>query len=74
MADVTNELMYELMKAMNDRLNKVDQRGDEIKAELQAIRGHMLATSQDVANIYSILGEHGRRLERIERRLELVEA
>jgi DNA anti-recombination protein RmuC len=74
MAEVTNELMYELMKSIRGEVVAVRSEVRELKSEMQAMRGHMLATQQDIANIYSILGDHSHRLERIERRLELVEA
>ncbi len=43
----------------------------EIKAELSAIRGHLVSLQQDVHNIYGILGRHDLSLEKIENRLEL---
>lgn len=73
MTNVSNELMYELMKSMNERLIRIDGRIDQVESELRAIRGHMLAQQQDIANIYATLARHEVRLERIERRLELAE-
>jgi tetrahydromethanopterin S-methyltransferase subunit G len=73
LAEVTNELMFELMKRMHERFDKVDHTLSEVKHELNAMRGHMVAMSSDIANIYSILGRHDDRLDRIERRLELRE-
>jgi hypothetical protein len=37
------------------------------------MRGHMLATQHDIANIYATLHRQDHRLDRIERRLELAE-
>jgi hypothetical protein len=73
MPEITNELMYEVLKQIQDRLVGLERKTDEIKAELQAIRVHSLAVQQDVQNIYSILVRHETRLERIERRLEIAE-
>jgi hypothetical protein len=45
----------------------------ELKAEMQAFRGHMISLQTDDHNIYAILARHDTRLDRIERRLNLVE-
>jgi len=74
MADVTNELIYEVLKQLQDRMGSFDRKLDEVKSELQALRIHSVAVQQDIQNIYSILTRHDARLERIERRLELAEA
>jgi hypothetical protein len=73
MAEVTNELMYEILKRIQDRVDMTDKKVDELKAEMQAFRGYMISLQQDVHNIYAILARHDTRLDRIERRLELVE-
>ena len=73
MAEVTNELIYEVLKSMQSDLATVKHDVRELKSETQAIRGHLVATQQDVANIYAMLGRHEVRLDRIERRLELRE-
>jgi hypothetical protein len=66
MAEVTNELMYEVLKSLHSdvRLLKDGQR--EIKQELISIRGQLIAMNQDIHNIYGIL-------DRIEKRLQLHE-
>jgi chromosome segregation ATPase len=73
MAEASLDLMLEILKSMQDRQMKTDAKIDELKAEMQAFRGHMISLQQDVHNIYGILGRHDARLERIERRLDLVE-
>ena len=73
MAEVTNELIYEVLRSMQERLSRLENGQTEIKSELNAMRGHMLATQQDVANIYITLVRHETRLDRIDRRLELRE-
>jgi hypothetical protein len=73
MAGVTNELIYEVLKQLQDRMMKFDAKMDEVKAELQALRNHSMAIQQDTSNIYTILGRHENRLDRIERRLEIAE-
>jgi hypothetical protein len=73
MAEAGNELIYEILKQVQDRLGSVDRKLDEVKVELQALRTHSMAMQQDTANIYMILVRHEARLDRIERRLELAE-
>jgi chromosome segregation ATPase len=74
MADITNELMYEVLKSMQRDLSEVKNNIGEIKLELNAVRGHMVSMQQDVHNIYGVLTRHEGRLDRIERRLELSES
>jgi len=71
--EVTNELMCELLKSMQVRLVRMDGKLDEVKLELQAIRGHQLAIQQDFSVIYSKLSHIEDRTGRIEIRLGLVE-
>ncbi|MBT1154151.1 hypothetical protein J1C56_00945 [Aminobacter anthyllidis] len=73
MAEVTNDLMYELLKRMNHDLSELRQDVSEVKRELNVIRGHMVGIQSDIHNIYGVLARHDERLERIERRLELRE-
>lgn len=73
MAEVTNELIYEVLKHLQDRMTKFESKMDEVKAELQALRNHSMAIQQDTSNIYTMLGRHEDRMDRIERRLEITE-
>jgi DNA repair ATPase RecN len=73
MADVANELIYEVLKQLQDRMGSFDRKLDEFKGELQALRIHSVAVLQDIQNIYSIFTRYDGRLERIERRLEIAE-
>ena len=70
---VTNELMYETLKAIRGENARTHERLDRVEMELRAIRGHMGALVQtdlvrdgDIASLTT-------RVERIERRLELNE-
>ena len=38
MAEVTNELIFEVLKAVQARLVQVDGKVDEVKQEVQAVR------------------------------------
>lgn len=73
MSEVTNELMFEVLKAMQKDLRDVKTGQTELREEFGAMRGHMLAMQRDIANIYDVLGRHEVRLDRIEKRLELHE-
>ncbi|AVT82732.1 DUF1664 domain-containing protein [Rhodopseudomonas sp. P1] len=74
MADVSNELIFEVLKQVQQRLDKVDHKVDELKSEMNAMRGYLISMQQDVQNVYAILGRYDGRLEHIERRLELNDA
>ena len=73
MAEITNELIFEVLKQIQERLSGIDHKIDELKSEMQAFRGHLIAMQQDIHNIYTTLARHETRLDRIERRLGLVE-
>ncbi len=73
MAEVTNDLIYEVLKPLQRELAEVKNGIGEVKLELNAMRGHMISMQQDVHNIYGILSRQDARVERIERRLELSE-
>ncbi|KGE00480.1 MULTISPECIES: hypothetical protein [Rhizobium/Agrobacterium group] len=73
MAEITNELMYELMKRMHADIADVKLGQRELKAEMNAMRGTMISMQQDIHNIYTTLSRHETRLDRIENRLELRE-
>ena len=73
MAEVTNELIYEVSRSVQERVARQDEKLDNIQGELTAMRGYMYAVNRDVANIYTMLAQHDVRLDRIERRLELRE-
>lgn len=73
MAEVTNDLIYDVLQSMQTRLGRMDIKLDEVKLELHAIRGHQVAIQQDVSVIYSRLGHIEDRVERVDRRLGLVD-
>jgi septal ring factor EnvC (AmiA/AmiB activator) len=74
MVEVTNELIYEVLKQIQERLSSLEKKMDEVKSELQALRTHSIAMQQDIHNIYATLVRHEARLDRIEQRLEIAEA
>jgi septal ring factor EnvC (AmiA/AmiB activator) len=81
MADVTLELMFEVLKSVQARLTQVDGKIDELKQEMQASRTSLNGIHQEITGVFQeILGIHATlvrhegRLDRIERRLELNDA
>jgi septal ring factor EnvC (AmiA/AmiB activator) len=81
MADVTPELIFEVLKSVQARLLQVDGKIDELKQEMQAsrtsqngIRQEITSVFQEVSGIHATLVRHEGRLDRIERRLELSDA
>jgi flagellar biosynthesis chaperone FliJ len=73
MSNVTNELMYELLKRMNTDIASIRHTTTELKNEMQSMRGTLVAVQQDIHNIYTVLARHETRFDRIENRLELRE-
>ena len=81
MADVTLELMFEVLKSVQARLAQVDGRVDELKQEMQAsrtsqngIRQEITSVFQEISGIHATLVRYEGRLGRIEKRLELTDA
>lgn len=72
MTEVTQELMYEPLKRMHKDISGIKDGQDEIKSELNAMRGTMISMQQDI-QIYAVPARHEQRLDRIENRLELRE-
>jgi septal ring factor EnvC (AmiA/AmiB activator) len=80
MAEVSNELMFEVLNSIQVRLAQVDGKIDELKYEVQASRTSQIALRQEItgihqelSGIHATLVRHEGRLDRIERRLELSE-
>jgi archaellum component FlaC len=80
MAEVTNELIHEVLKAMQARLGNVEEGIRDVRGEIDALRGNMQATNSqigalqlDISNIYQTMGAMDSRLSRIERRLEIID-
>ena len=73
MAEVTNELLYEVLKKMQTDVSSLNAQMGEVRQELVSIRLSMMGMQNDIHNIYGILGRHEDRLDRIERRLDIRE-
>ena len=66
MAEVTNELMYELLKRIHSDVS-------DVKFDVQEIKKRLTNTEESPAGVNRRLDRHDERLDRIERRLELRE-
>ncbi len=73
MTEVTNELMYEVLKKLQVDMSQVKDGLGEVRQEIVALRLAQLAMNTDIHNIYGVLARQDGRLDRIERRLELHE-
>jgi hypothetical protein len=73
LAESAGEFMYELLKRMQERFDRIDSALGELKSEINSMRGTMVSIYCDIHNIYGILARHETRFDRIERRLELRE-
>ena len=81
MADVTPELMFEVLKSVHPRLAQLDGKVDELKQEMQAsrtaqngIRQEITSVFREISGVHATLVRHEGRLDRIESRLELNDA
>jgi chromosome segregation ATPase len=81
MAEVTNELIYEVLKSIPQRMSSLESRMGSLEVEVDSmtdqLRGVNLtpsATNTDMANIHSVLDSVDSRIGRIERRLDLTES
>jgi chromosome segregation ATPase len=73
MSEVTNELMYEVLKQIQARLGVIEDGQREIRSELKSMRIQLQAVQVDIANVYETTGTMDSGMSRIERRLDLSE-
>ena len=80
MADVTMELMFEVLKSVQARLAQVDGKIDELTQATHAlrtsqigIRQEITSVFQEISGVHATLVRHEGRLDRVEKRLELSE-
>ena len=73
MADVTNELMVELLKTLQDGQRDIKAHLNVIREEIGAMRSHMAGFQTDIGNLYSTQIEINKELERVKLRLNLTD-
>lgn len=71
--NVTNELIYEILKDIQGRMGRFERGQQEVKSELQAIRGHMHASQLDIANLYTSIRDIESDMDSVKTRLQLGE-
>jgi hypothetical protein len=71
--NVTNELLFELLKAIRADIGRLAERMERMEGEMRVIRGHIAALVQSDLNRSSELASRILRVDRIERRLELTD-
>ena len=73
MAEIDGNLLYEVLKSVQQDTRQLKDGQAELKQELISIRLQQLGMQNDVHNIYAMLARSDQRLERIENRLDLRE-
>lgn len=56
MAEVTNDLIFEVLKSVQRDVTMVRSDVADLKHQMNAVRTHLTAIQQDVGNIYNRLG------------------
>ncbi len=72
MADVSAELVYEVLKSLQADVSLLKNGQRDIREELIGIRLHQHAAQGELNSILSRLSSIEGRIERVERRLDLV--
>jgi hypothetical protein len=80
MTEVTNDLIYEVLKSIpgclgniEDRMSSLAVRMDSMNEQMRGFALGLNASNTDIANIYRVLGTLDHRVARIERRLEIAD-
>lgn len=73
MAEVTNELMFELLKRMQADISSLKQGQRDQRDDILSLRNQMHSMQGDMNSVRGSIGHIEDRLERIENRLDLRE-
>ena len=73
MIEQTENLILEHLRHMRAAIERLEHRQSEIKSELLTIREYQAAAHTDSINQAEVIDNLKRRVERIERRLELAD-
>ena len=71
MAEITLELIYEVLRDIQSRVAGLQDGQRSIRDELTTLRGHQLLLQKDIYNIHERLDGIEKKVDRIERRLQL---
>jgi hypothetical protein len=70
MAEVTNELMYEVLKAVHQDIRALKDGQNEIRNEIVSVGVSVVSVHHGLSSLYGMLGRYEQRLDRIARRTE----
>lgn len=70
---VTNELMFETLKALRADIARIETKVDDLGADLRSMKAHDAAFMQSEVVQDSAIASIRARLERIEKRLDIPE-
>ncbi|WLS08223.1 hypothetical protein Q9314_00100 [Shinella sumterensis] len=73
MTDISQELVFELMKRIQSDLTTFKDGQRDMRQDIVSLRNHMHVMQGDVNNLHSSMAQVLTRLDRIENRLELRE-
>lgn len=73
MADITNELMYELLTRVHTGMANMREDNRGLRRDFISLRNHMHVMQGDLNNLHGTMAQVLVRLDRIEDRLELRE-
>jgi archaellum component FlaC len=74
MAEVSNEPIDEVLKAVQARLGNIEEGVREVRGEVRALRTTVHGVQGDLHNLYEAYSALDVRVGRIERRLDIVAA
>lgn len=71
MTEVSQEQLYGMVLDMEQQFRNLSDALGDIKREVKVINGQLAAAERDLSNVCVILSRHDKRLDRIERYLDL---
>jgi predicted nucleic acid-binding Zn-ribbon protein len=71
---VTNDLIYELLKRVNQRIGRIEEDMSDIKIRIGSLEEHVGAIVVSIAAINHRLDRNDDRFDLIEKRLGLIDA
>jgi hypothetical protein len=71
---VSNELIYELLKRVNQRVGRIEEDISDIKIRIGSLEEHVGAIVVSIAAMNHRLDRHDARFDLIEKRLGLIDA
>lgn len=71
MAEITNELVCDMLKQLQGRMGSFEKKMDEVKREFRALRIRSIAAQPVIQNVYATLVPDDGRLTRVAQRLKI---